>query len=217
MHSLQAVIFDFDGVIVESVDVKGWAFGELFKHYPEHQAEIVKYHFNNGGVSRFKKFYFIYENILKRPLPKEEFENLCAHFSKLVFDKVVESQFVPGAIEVIRKYYKNIPLFIVSGTPQMELVQIIEAKNLKSYFKGVYGSPESKEHWIKIILNANQYNPDNVIFVGDTMSDYRAANEHNIYFIARVPENNNDMFQGLKVGLQMKDLRALDDYINKRI
>ena len=30
------VCVDFDGVILESVDVKGWAFGQIFAGYPDH-------------------------------------------------------------------------------------------------------------------------------------------------------------------------------------
>src|SRR5690606_22889470 len=42
-----AVIFDFDGVILESVKVKTDAFKELFSDYPEHLEAIVAYHENN--------------------------------------------------------------------------------------------------------------------------------------------------------------------------
>ena len=56
MKSVDAIFFDFDGVILESVEVKGWAFGRLFENHPEHVDEIVAFHHANGGMSRFDKF-----------------------------------------------------------------------------------------------------------------------------------------------------------------
>ena len=38
---IESIIFDFDGVIIESVDIKGWAFGKLFERYPEYVDEIT--------------------------------------------------------------------------------------------------------------------------------------------------------------------------------
>lgn len=35
MKKFEAIFLDFDGVIHESVDVKGWAFSKLFEDYPE--------------------------------------------------------------------------------------------------------------------------------------------------------------------------------------
>ena len=68
MKPIDAIFFDFDGVILESVDIKGWAFGKLFESYPEHVDEIVAFHFANGGMSRFDKFRYIYKNILNKKM-----------------------------------------------------------------------------------------------------------------------------------------------------
>ncbi|MCX5934210.1 MAG: hypothetical protein NTU99_05390, partial [Pseudanabaena sp. LacPavin_0818_WC45_MAG_42_6] len=49
-----AIVFDFDGVLVESVDVKTQAFGTLYAEYGDLIVEQVKaYHLLHGGVSRF--------------------------------------------------------------------------------------------------------------------------------------------------------------------
>ena len=37
----KAIIFDFDGVILESMDVKARAFAFLFREYPEYTEKIV--------------------------------------------------------------------------------------------------------------------------------------------------------------------------------
>ena len=51
---LDALIFDFDGVLADSVEVKTRAFAKLFQSYgPEIEDRVVKYHRNNGGMSRY--------------------------------------------------------------------------------------------------------------------------------------------------------------------
>jgi hypothetical protein len=67
---IKAIIFDFDGVITESVGVKTEAFKKLFCKHPKHIGKIIKLHLSHGGLSRFVKFEMIYSDILKRPLSK---------------------------------------------------------------------------------------------------------------------------------------------------
>ena len=75
MSGIKAILFDFDGVILESVDIKGLAFCKLFENFPEHVTKIVQYHHANGGISRFNKFRYIYKNILKKNFLNNNFNN----------------------------------------------------------------------------------------------------------------------------------------------
>lgn len=85
----QGIIFDFDGVIVESVDIKTEAFRALFAHERAHVDSIVQFHETHGGLSRFDKFDVIYRDILRRPLGDEERVRLGTLFSELVVEAVV--------------------------------------------------------------------------------------------------------------------------------
>ena len=84
---IDTVIFDFDGVILESVSVKTDAFRSLFSFVPDHIDEIIEYHLSHGGVSRFDKFRFIYQDILKKDLSEEQFNFLSEEFAKLVYNE----------------------------------------------------------------------------------------------------------------------------------
>jgi len=213
MKDIQAIFFDFDGVILESVDVKGWAFGELFKSYPEYVEEITAFHYANGGMSRFVKFRYIYKNILKIPLSKDKFNSLCKNFSNLVYHRVVSCEFVPGAYEFLSKHNKQISFFIVSGTPQGEIEKIVRARDLAKFFLGVYGSPTSKNAWTKMLIKKFKLDIKKVIFVGDAMSDYNAAKSNGIYFIARINHSSPDIFKGKDIGTKIENLYDLDNFI----
>ena len=215
MKGIQAIFFDFDGVILESVSVKGWAFGKLFERYTEQVDEIVTFHYANGGVSRFDKFRYIYKNILKKELSAVELERLCESFSNLVYKRVLECNFVPGTKAFLDKYYKPISFYIISGTPHEEIVKIVDAKGLSRYFKGVFGSPTGKSEWTKKIICDNHFDQKRVVFVGDTLSDYEAATENGVHFVARIANDNGKLFDGVGIKYFLSDLILLNEKIGQ--
>lgn len=188
----KAIIFDFDGVIIESFDIKTQAFRELFKIYPDHVDEIVEYHQQNGGVSRFKKFEHIYRNILKKSFDEAISKQLGDKFSELVVEEVKKCPYVPGAFDFIRERSKNLRLFIASGTPEEELRSIMDARGLSGYFAGIYGSPATKSEIITQILKNEKLEREDVIFIGDTITDYREADKAKVPFLARINDQLNN-------------------------
>ena len=142
---IRAIAFDFDGVLVESVEVKTRAFARLFNtEGPDAVRKILDYHLENGGVSRFEKFKTIYRSILKRPLSEEQFRSLCERFSELVVDEVVAASWVDGAEEWLIRHQGRYPLFVISGTPQEELQEIITRRGMAKFFTSVLGAPRTK-------------------------------------------------------------------------
>jgi HAD superfamily hydrolase (TIGR01549 family) len=184
----EAVIFDFDGVILDSVDVKTKAFAKMFREYgPEVEKRVVEYHLNNGGVSRFDKFRYYYEEILNKPVNEEIIKRLSKQFSNLVVDGILASPFIPGAKESLENLKKKeIPCYIVSATPYDEINLIVGKKELKGYFKEVHGSPRKKWEICREIITKENYNPQNCLFIGDAMSDYEAAQKNGICFLGIV-------------------------------
>ncbi len=99
---IRTIGFDFDGVLVESVEIKTRAYAHLFREEgPEVVQRVIDYHLAHGGVSRFEKFHTIHRNILKRELNDERFRFLCNRFSRIVIDAVVAAPWVAGAREFL--------------------------------------------------------------------------------------------------------------------
>jgi phosphoglycolate phosphatase-like HAD superfamily hydrolase len=181
----RAVIFDFDGVILESVDIKTEAFLFLFADHPEHGEAIRRYHLENLGISRYLKFEWIYSELLGRAISEEEIRQLGETFSEIVLEKVLACPFVPGAMKLLETLHNRSLLFIASGTPQEELERVVDARNLRQFFTEVWGSPRGKVEIIRSILSRFGLSEEDVFFVGDGLSDYRAAVETGVGFIAR--------------------------------
>lgn len=205
---IKAVIFDFDGVIIESADIKTSAFRKLFEQdYSDKVNLIVKYHLQNMGISRYVKFRHIYKNILGLPLPKGLEEELGRKFSQIALEEVLKAPFVPGAIEFLRSNYEKYALFVASGTPHDELCHIIKKRGLLKYFLEVRGSPPGKSEIILDILRRHVLSTNKVVFVGDAESDLLAAQQTGLHFIGR---SNNGSSKLSNCKKQIDDLSKLD-------
>lgn len=192
---IKAIIFDFDGVIIESVNIKTEAFRELFRDYPQNVDDIVKYHLLNGGISRFVKFRYIYENILGQKLSQKKEAELGKNFSEIAFKKVIAAPFVSGAKEFLDRYKNKYYFFVASGTPEKELRKIVKLKGLQDYFKEIYGSPKEKKEIIESIIKKYNFRKEEVVYVGDARSDWIAAKNSGLIFIRRKADFD-DNFKG---------------------
>lgn len=205
----QAIIFDFDGVVVESGKIKTQAFAELYRSYGEDIVEkVVQFHIQNGGMSRYRKFRHFQQHYLnKPPLTEEEEQQLDIRFSGLVVEAVIAAEAVPGAIELIRQQAQRIPLFVASGTPETELKAIVERRGLTPYFTAVRGAPALKKTLIAEILSRHALKPESVLMIGDAMADLEGAQANNTAFLGRVhPDDSNPFPAGIKT---VPDLRGL--------
>lgn len=209
---IKTIIFDLDGVILESVDVKTNAFAKLFeKDYPDKIKAIVDYHTHHMGVSRFVKFRHIYKDILKKSLSEQKEKELGEQFSALALKGVLECPFVKGAAEFIKDNYKKYTFFVISGTPDGELKDVVEKRGIRSYFKEVYGSPPGKTQKVAEVLKENKLKPEETLFIGDATTDYQAAKDNGLHFIAIVSSHAHILRDCPN---QLKDLVGVHDLIS---
>ena len=200
-------MFDFDGVLVESVDVKTRAFASLYEeHGKEVAAAVVDYHLTHGGLSRYEKFRHCHRALLGRELGAEEERSLGERFAALVEDAVVAAAWIPGAREFLEAWRGRLPLFVASGTPEEELLRIVRRRNMAHYFAGVGGTPASKGQLIAGFARAAGVPPARVLMVGDSTTDYEGARAAGSDFAAVASPSTARLGPGVPV---LEDLRGL--------
>ena len=179
------IIFDFDGVLVDSVDVKKNAFGEMYAKYGNDIVNMVhEHHIENGGLSRFEKFRHYHKNFLGIDLDQNSIDEMAQEFSTFVIQKVVDAQWIPGAKKFLEKLYEaKKKCVVVSATPQNEIELIVEERNMSHYFSEIYGSPVSKYDNLMKTLENNFINSDDAIFFGDALADWNSSKNANIQFV----------------------------------
>jgi HAD superfamily hydrolase (TIGR01549 family) len=179
-----AVVFDFDGVLLDSVDIKTRAFASLYSGYgPSVVEQVVTYHMANGGISRFEKFRYFHNKLLGIPISKEEECKLADKFNELVEKAVITAPWIKGAEEFLKDHHDLIPLFVASGTPEEELVRILNKRGMSHYFKGAFGSPKKKGEILRNIINSFGFSPKRVLMVGDSTTDLEGAVEAGVCFL----------------------------------
>ncbi|WP_420386073.1 HAD family hydrolase [Roseivirga sp.] len=184
----KCMFFDFDGVVLESGDIKTEAFVELFNGLGI-EDEVKEHHLANQGVSRYDKFRWITENLLEREYNPSIEEELGARFASIVKQKVIESPFVEGfeaMIQAVRD--AKIYCVVASGTPHEELNSIIRSRSIDSWFDEVYGSPRKKDEIVKMVLADKGFKKTECLFFGDASTDFEAAEQVGIDFFARLTD-----------------------------
>jgi phosphoglycolate phosphatase-like HAD superfamily hydrolase len=194
---IKVIIFDFDGVILESVSVKTDAFRKLFSFTPSHVDEIVRFHIQNGGMSRYDKFRYIYSDILHEELSDKQMDWLSQQFTELTISGVKNAKYVTGILNFLEKYHSKFIFYIVSATPQNELNDIVNQRGLARFFSDVLGSPERKEANLKKICASVDVPENDIIFIGDSLNDWKATWSTGIRFIGRVKPGDPEIFAEL--------------------
>lgn len=185
LDKYQYFIFDFDGVIIQSNEIKVDAFRELFAGQDEQVlSKILHHHISNGGISRFEKLKYYYSNYLNQTLSSDELILIGSRFSDIVLNKVIDAEYVEGVLDFLKKISSlNKSSFIISGTPQEELELIVNKRQLSKYFKKVLGSPLSKNTHIKDLVENGFIDTSKTIYFGDSKEDYLAAANNRIKYL----------------------------------
>ena len=192
LSTIDVLILDFDGVVIESNDIKTKAFEKLFSRFPEHVKTMMEFHHENVSVSRIEKFDFFLK--LTGRSSDFEFKNkIAVDFSKFVLDEILTIPLVNGVQAFINQLKGRFPIYLASVTPMEELLYILHMRKMSGWFTGVYGCPPwIKSEAISDIILKEQCMPDRALLIGDSPGDQDAASETGIQFIAR---NSNILFK----------------------
>ena len=198
------LIFDFDGVLVESNEIRFDGFRLLFKNYPQDQVErLVLYAKINGGLSRYEKIKYFFKQIRNEPIRDDNVQLLAKQYSELVKQKVIDAEPVKGSLEFLSNHKNNYDFAVVSGSDQEELRDVCKARKIDHLFLEILGSPTSKESNIVLLLTKMGWGRKSCLFIGDSINDFDAARANGIDFIGR---NSNLINWGL-----MGNLTVVDD------
>ncbi len=204
-RDIDAVFFDFDGVLVESNEVKIDAFRRLYEPFGAEVVErVIAEHIRHEGVSRVVKLERFHREFLNITLDDDGLAELAETYSNMVEDVVVACDAVPGAVAALDAWANHCPLYVVSGTPQDELRRIAKRRGLDGYFSTVFGSPRVKPDIVGDELSRIGVQADRVLFVGDSITDYDCAVAVGTRFLGRVPAWRESRFpDGTEVASDM--------------
>ena len=192
IYNFDYYIFDCDGVILQSNEIKTKAFKKTLSEFAKSDVnKLIDFHQSNGGMSRRKKLEYFFINILKKDTTS--IDHYLDRFRKFAFDDLCGSNLIPGVylfLELLSK--NNKPCFVASGSLESELKEIFNIKGLSYFFKDIYGTPVDKN--TNVVNIKNFFNNDQRgVFFGDSKMDFEVSTNNNLdfYFIKHETEWKN--------------------------
>lgn len=180
------LIFDFDGVLVESNEIRFEGFRLLFSAYPRHQVDkLIQFAMANGGLSRYTKIRYFFEEIRNESITEEKIKTMSHEYSNFVKQKIIESKPVEGSLEFLSQYHNMLDFAIISGSDQEELVEVCKVRGIYHYFTEILGAPLSKEENFNKLFLRTGWKREDILFVGDTTNDLSAAICCGVAFMGR--------------------------------
>ena len=178
------VVLDCDGVILDSNWLKTDAIIHVLEAEPKDCIDnMITYHKANGGISRYKKFRHYFKEINPNKDWELKAELLISNFARIVKKRMLKCDYIPGVLDFINDVKKRgLPLFIVSGSDEEELIELFNKRYINSIFSAIYGSPSNKiENMKKVKTQVGALKKG--IFFGDSMVDMEAAQLFDLDFI----------------------------------
>jgi phosphoglycolate phosphatase-like HAD superfamily hydrolase len=199
MKLVRAVLFDWDGTLVDSMEVKIRNAGNLFQlvfHLPSGQVEeAYRLH---SGVPRRELFDAILKQLGHPALEEEAYRSLSNSFSDMnrasLRDPDLPGLVPPATYQVLENLLQaGCRLFVSSSADSLEVRDIAEAHGLADYFTrsggemlGSYpGFSKGSQH-VKFVLNKFMLSLNEMIFVGDDPADIQLGRSAGVYTVARV-------------------------------
>lgn len=182
----RTLIFDCDGVVLESNRLKTEAFRLAAGPYGDAAADaLVAYHVANGGVSRYVKFAHFLDHIAPRHAPGRDgpgLQSLLSAYAEAVRAGLLSCAVAEG-LDALRAATPQARWMIVSGGDQSELREIFAVRDIAGYFDaGIFGSPDTKHEILARELASGTIRRP-ALFLGDSRLDHEAATQAGIGFI----------------------------------
>lgn len=204
---INAIIFDYDGLLVDTDGLWFEASKELCKEYSVVVQESDRSDLMRGSLSQ----YLI--NKYKLPVTQEVTRpKLNAIFDKLTNDGI---KALPGAIDLVKHLSKKFPLAVASGTRKERLSASLKTLGILDYFKVVIGNDEVKdgkpspEIYIKAAKEL-KVNPKDCLVFEDQPKGLAAAKAANMFCIV-IPNKNLKNINYFEADKVFRSLELVND------
>jgi len=167
------IIFDFDGVIVDSNFIKEKCIFDASKSFCKNDLHLrfVEYFVKNNGIPREIKINKFFSKVDATKILEKYNINLSKQLNEINTTNGFESY-----ISFLQLNEKK--LYVLSGGTQAEVLMVLKQKSIESFFLKVMGGPKTKEE------NINESFIDGkTIFIGDSLKDYQVAEKYGYDFI----------------------------------
>jgi len=192
-----ALVFDFDGTLVDSNRVKRQAYFEIFQGLNQDATDVVQMVLSrNPTGNRYDTISRVVEHLtkigcLRRCTSVPEYVRQYAEdYNKICEEYASTCRTIGEADETLPQLAEHYPLHINSATPQAPLSRIVARRGWTHWFQAVYGGPATKADILRRIATEGGYSRNDVFMIGDDDQDAVGAGEFGCRFIGIAHETS---------------------------
>jgi len=188
---LDAVVFDCDGVLLETISAKLQAYVDwILEEHTSLQPTFSEHNRRSFGQSRWVQIRYFYEELVKMESVSDVFiESEVQRFTEICEPLCEAAEWAEGARDfVLACNEAGSRTFVLSGTPQEELEGMLQQRDAMELFDGVMGFPITKEEGLERVVQEHGFRPERILFVGDAQRDAEAAQAVGTHFVYRPSE-----------------------------
>lgn len=178
------ILWDFDGVLMDSMPIRNEGFASVLSHFPKDKVDLlIDYHLKNAGLSRYAKFRYFFRVIMAQEVDEVEITALAQRFSDKMLARLLDSSLlIEDSLNFVKRYHQQIPMHIVSGSDGDELRFICQHLGIDRYFRSIHGSPTPKIELVANLLKRYKYSVTETVLIGDSINDFEAAAKNELRF-----------------------------------
>lgn len=214
---IRCVVFDFDGTLVDSNEIKTRTYYEVARPYDPDGSVVGQV---LAGAARGDRYHVMRRIVceladggkLPAQAPLDGWADQWAQAYTAICEKAIAAcEEILGASSTLAWLHsQGIPLFVNSGTPTETLARVIELRSLDRYFSGIYGAPESKVENLHKVQRQIRGQEREMLVVGDGEDDRAAAADFGCHFVGVAPERVGRFQQAPRYKIEnLAELRAI--------
>jgi phosphoglycolate phosphatase-like HAD superfamily hydrolase len=174
----EAVVFDFDGTLIQSADAKHAAFYRLFPDEPSYREIVAAVLADDPDGSRHVLIPRMLAAIAKRglvlPAAHTAIDRIGA-YAQAVYAAQITVPECPGASDLLSGLHGRTAIYVSSNTPEADLTMLLEKRGWAPLLAGWFGHPRDKGETVAALVSRHGGDPARIAVVGDGESDERAA------------------------------------------
>jgi phosphoglycolate phosphatase len=167
---MKLFLFDFDGVLVDSLDVYEKTVTDCLKKINQPLTR---------GREEFLELFEgnFYESLVKKGVDLNEFMKASVDILAQVNFKDIKP--IAAVVPVVRKLHKNHTLIVVSSNESSSIKEALELFHYNGYFREILGSDFmlSKKEKILYAIKKDHVAPQDIYYIGDTTGDIKEGKQ----------------------------------------
>lgn len=182
---IKVIFWDFDGVLMDSNAVRDVGFERVLSEFPKEQVDqLLAFHQANGGLSRYVKFRYFFEEIRNESITDDEILIWAERFSLIMKELLVNTKLlIDETLSFVKENQGKYIMHITSGSDQNELRYLCQSMGIDHLFTSIHGSPKPKKELVKELIEMHEYRQEECVLIGDSYNDYEAARFNKINFM----------------------------------